>query len=159
MNLTKIATSDAANWARAEMFFGEGAGTRRKLLKAEIFSKQEKIPGYFDAFSKAYEKQDFAEHAIKAAKERQSLDRTKFVKRNVRGLVTGNKQSLTSGILLAATIWGVLHQTGLDVPVKREVKKMYQKVQIEAKVLRLNLVRAYKRNKAKRNPRKFDIVG
>lgn len=130
MNQNKLAAVDADRWARAEMFFGEGAGTRRKLLKAEIANKAS-IPGYGKAFHDAYEKQDWAKHAIQASKERQHLDRSKAVKRNVRGLVTGNRQSLTTGLAVAVTLWVFAKQTGLDEPIKREVKKGYGRVKIE----------------------------
>ncbi len=52
MNINKLAATDAAKWARAEMFFGEGAGTRRKLLDADITHKSVNFPGYVEAFQK-----------------------------------------------------------------------------------------------------------
>ncbi len=91
MNINKLATADATNWARAEMFFGEGAGTRRKLLSADIGHKVERISGYNEAFQKAYNKQNFADHAIKAAKERKRIDRSAAFGKNVRALARGDR--------------------------------------------------------------------
>lgn len=122
MNVNKMAAQDATKWAYAEMFFGEGAGTRRKLLTAEISSKASRIPGYNDAFNKAYEKQNWADLAIKAAKERKALDRAKFIKRNVRGLVTGNRRNLTTGMAVGLTAWYIAHETGLDAEIKADIK-------------------------------------
>lgn len=141
MNLNKMAQQDAAKWARAEMFFGEGAGTRRKLLGAELSEKQYRIPGYSEAFEDAYATQDMADHAIKAAKERQRLDRSYGVKRNVRGLVTGNKQNLSTGVALAVVTYGILKQTGLDEPIKREVQVRYRQAKVRYNAWK------YKRNK------------
>lgn len=125
--LNKVAAEDAYRWARAEMFFGEGAGTRRKLLQAEISHKVENVSGYHEAFEKALGKQDMAEHAIKAAKERRRIDGATFVSRNLRGLATGNRQSLTTGVAVVVGTYAILHQTGLDEPLIREGKKQYQK--------------------------------
>ena len=95
--LEKIASQDAFRWARAEMFFGDGAGTRRRLVEAEISQKMKDIPGYKDAFMTWYEKQDMAEHAIAAAKERQKIDRSIRVHRNTRALVPTMPASFRAG--------------------------------------------------------------
>lgn len=134
-NIKKIAAQDAANYARAMMFFGEGAGTRRKHVTAEIATKVERVPGYHEAFEKALGKQDMGEHAIKAQKERKSLDRKKAVSRNTRGLITGNKASLTTGVGVVVVGWGLARELGLDEPIKAEVKKAYGKT--KAKVVKV----------------------
>jgi hypothetical protein len=136
MNLNKMASKDAARWAYAEMFFGEGAGTRRKLLNAEIAQKMVAIPGYQETFESAMAKQDMAQHAFKAAKERKAIDRSAAVKRNVRGILTGNTRGLTNTVLTGLTIYAILHQTGLDEPIKQEIKARYHKVRLWAAVKR-----------------------
>jgi hypothetical protein len=128
MNINKLAEKDAFKWARAEMFFGEGAGTRRKLLSAEIATKVERISGYHQAFETAYAKQNFADHAIKAAKERKHLDHSKMVKHNVRGLVTGNKRSLSTSVVVIGMAWYIANQTGYDEKIKVEAKFHYYKI-------------------------------
>jgi hypothetical protein len=127
MNVNRTAAKDAARWAYAQMFFGEGAGTRRKLLTAEINHKCIEFPGYAEAFDRAYVKQNFANLAIKAAKERKHLDRSKFIKRNVLGIVSGNRRNLTAGVAIGIIAWGVAKETGADEDIKREVKKQYNK--------------------------------
>lgn len=131
MNINKIAAGDAAKWARAEMFFGEGAGTRRKLLEAEIGHKVENVSGYHEAFQQAYQKQNFAEHAIKAAKERQHIDRLSMVNKNARGLIRGDARSLSTGVFIIFAAVYVAHQTGYDKKVAAEGKKYYKKLKIE----------------------------
>lgn len=127
MDVNKIAKKDAFDWARAEMFFGAGAGTRRKLLNAQIEDKVAKIPGYVELFEDWYGKQNFADHAIAAAKERKRIDRMVSLKRNGKGLLTGNKRQLTTAVLTGVVVWGVLVETGYDEPIKAKTKELYGK--------------------------------
>ena len=129
MNVKKIAAEDAAHWARAEMFFGEGAGTRRKLLNADISDKMASIPGYHQAFSAAYDKQDFSEHAIKAAKERQRIDRNKKLDKNARAVIRGDRRHMSPITLALVTLGGLAlreaYNAGYDKVVILAAKKQY----------------------------------
>lgn len=127
MNVNKIARQDAHEWARAEMFFGAGAGTRRKLLQAEIEGKRGRIPGYADLFDQYYSEQNFADHAIAAAKERKRIDRMVALKKNTRGSLTGNPKSMSTGLLLVGAAYVFATQTGLDEILKEEAKRTYRK--------------------------------
>jgi hypothetical protein len=127
--MEKMAKEDAFRWARAEMFFGQGAQIRRKLLQAELDHKVETIQGYADAFNKYYGQQNMAEHAIKAAKERKSIDRGKMLKRNVGGLTTGNRSRLTPAVGTIVTAYIIAKQTGMDEPIKQEVVKQYRRAE------------------------------
>lgn len=127
MDVSKIAKKDAFDWARAEMFFGAGAGTRRKLLNAAIEDKVAKIPGYVELFEEYYSKQNFADHAIAAAKERKRIDRMVSIKRNGKGLLTGNRRQMTTAVVTGVVVWGLLVETGYDKPIKENVKKTYKK--------------------------------
>lgn len=130
MRTKKTAAKDAYRWAYAEMFFGEGAGIRRKHLSVELHQKFATIPGYKEAFDKAFEKLNLADIAIKAAKERKKLDRGKFISRNVKGLLSGNKSSLTNTVLLGVTAYTIAHQTGLDKVIVEETKDRYRKAKV-----------------------------
>lgn len=148
MNLSKLAASDAAKWARAEMFFGEGAGTRRKLLKAEITDKMAKIEGYNAMFTKAYDAQNMAEHAIKAAKERKHIDRMSTLNKNTKSLLRGDKKGLSTGVLVVVGIGYVLYQTGYDRVLIREAKTYYRNTErkIKVKMAAYKLQRDFERN-------------
>jgi len=124
-NIKKMANKDAFNWARAEMFFGEGAGTRRKLLNAEISDKAHSIPGYRELFEKAYYKQNMADHAIKAAKERARLDHVSYLGKNVKALLTGRVQNMSPSFIVIVGAGIVLHQTGYDKVLWAKGKKFY----------------------------------
>lgn len=131
MNLNKLASTDATNWARAEMFFGEGAGTRRKLLWAEIAHKIERVDGYNNAFQKAYGKQNFADHAIKAAKERKRIDRSDAMGKNVRALARGDRRGMSNGFAAVAIVVVVAKATGYDKVILDKGKIYYRKLKVE----------------------------
>jgi hypothetical protein len=78
------AKKDAHEFARAKLFYGEGAGTRRKLIKASVEAKAKRDPSYKDAFDHHLAGQDLGEHAQKARAERRHKD----TRANVRK--TGN---------------------------------------------------------------------
>lgn len=71
----KDARKDAAEFARARAFHGEGAGTRRKLIKQTVESKS-KNADYKKAFDHHLGQQDQAKHVEKAVSERKRIDRT-----------------------------------------------------------------------------------
>jgi len=63
--MDKLAKKDAQEYARAKMFYGEGAGNRRKLIKATV-NERSKDEYYKQAFDKYFSQQDMAKHAEKA---------------------------------------------------------------------------------------------
>lgn len=73
--VNRHAKKDAAEFARAKAFFGEGAGTRRKLINATVEGKSKRLPGYKKAFDHHLANQDPSKHASKAQSERKTIDR------------------------------------------------------------------------------------
>lgn len=73
------ARKDAEEFARAKLFYGKGAGTRRKLIKATVEAKRGKDPSYGKAFDNHLSKQDLSEHASKARGERSRKDKKEKV--------------------------------------------------------------------------------
>ena len=133
MKLEKMAEKDAHDWARAEMFFGEGAGVRRRHLQAQISEKMNTLPEYEIAFSHFYNRQNMAEHAIAAAKERRNLDRLATAGKNVRALKSGNLHNLSSGVFLVVGVAYLAHATGADKKIQAEAKKLYAKAKTEVR--------------------------
>lgn len=113
MSMKKMASKDAERWVAAEMFYGTGAGTRRKLLHAEL-SKKFDMPGYADAFAKAYEKLDLNKYAAAAIKERKRIDRTGVMKKNFGALLRGDRRGMSNGFAATVIIIGVCRATGYD---------------------------------------------
>lgn len=131
------AYQDASEYARAQLFHGEGAGIRRNLIGARIAGHADKYGlGYNKAFSQALEEQDWADHATKAVRERKRIDAGKFLKRNGSALVTGRTQNLSTGIAVAVAVYAIANQTGADEVIGREMKKAYKKAETEVKVFR-----------------------
>lgn len=54
----KEASRDAKEHVQAKLYYGTGAGTRRKLIKAKIEGKSKKDPSYKKALDYYIEKQD-----------------------------------------------------------------------------------------------------
>lgn len=124
MNTQREARRDAAEYARAQMFYGEGAGTRRKLITATVESKAHRDPSYARAFRRELARQDMGEHATKARRERSRKDTTSSVKRNTRALVSGNYQNAQSGVVILVMLGWAAHQTGLDEKVYNKGKQV-----------------------------------
>lgn len=119
------ASKDAKEYARAKMYYGEGAGTRRKLIKAKVEEKS-KDAGYKEAFDYALSKQDMSKHSDAAKRERKAKDVKNSVEKTGRGIVNilaGNPQRAAASVLSAYT---VLHVTGLDKKIINAGKKAAQ---------------------------------
>ena len=84
-SVDRDARKDAQEFARAKVFFGEGAGTRRKLIKAMVESKSKNNFNYKKAFDKHLADQDLSKHVDKAKGERRRKDVKKGVGKTVRG--------------------------------------------------------------------------
>lgn len=131
--IVKEAAKDAERWAAAEMFFGEGAGTRRKLLEPEIARKVERMSGYHEAFEAAYDNLDMTKFAEQAIKERKKIDSMAKANKNFRALKSGNLRGLSNGVFIVAGVAYVAHTTGYDKVAMAEGKKLYKKAKAELK--------------------------
>jgi len=115
----RAARKDAKEHARAQMFYGEGAGTRRKLIKATVEAKSKKDPGYKSAFDHHLARQDMSSHAEKARTERSLTDKKKTVKRGagyVARRITGEM-----GTVAAFTALTIAGGAFLNSPKGRQV--------------------------------------
>lgn len=129
MNVTKEARNDAREHARAQMFYGEGAGVRRKLINATVEGKTAKYGAeYKRAFNDELDRQDWSEHAKKAHREREFKDKSHTLSKNVKGLATGNYQGVNTGVIVVVTVAYFAHQTGVDKLVLDKSKRAVDKV-------------------------------
>lgn len=127
------AKKDAKEYARAKMYYGEGAGTRRKLIKATV-NERSKNPNYKKAFDDALSEQDMSKHATKAKSERRRKDTATKASRAGRGIVniaTGHPERLGAGMMAAYMAYGVAHRTGADKVVAKMAKDTVSKVKTE----------------------------
>lgn len=128
----KEARSDATEFARAKMFFGKGAGTRRKLIKATVESKSKKDETYKKAFEHHLGQQDLGAHANKARGERKRKDVTASTAKTGRGIVNilnGNPQA-ASAVAAAAVAGGMaIKQSGAHKVIAKHGKTLVKDIQ------------------------------
>lgn len=122
-NVTKDAAKDAAEFAAASMAYGEGAGTRRKLIQSAVEYKTMRIPGYGNAFSAASNSQDITKHIRSAKRSRTTKDIGAVTSRNVKALARGDKNGMSTPIIVAVVVAGVMHKTGYDKTVLAYTKR------------------------------------
>jgi hypothetical protein len=98
------------------MFYGDGAGTRRKLIKAKVESQSKVNPDYKRAFDHHLANQNLGEHADKARSERKRKNAAASVGKTARGInraVTGPFGSTVTVTALVGA-YGYAHARGLD---------------------------------------------
>ena len=101
----RAAAKDAKEFARAKLFFGEGAGTRRKLIKATVEAKKKKDPTYAKAFDRHLNNQDLSKHASKARSERSRKNKGKAAKQTggaIARRITGEMGTKAAFVAIAA---------------------------------------------------------
>ena len=102
----RMAGKDAQEFARAKMFFGEGAGTRRKLIREKVSSRRNTVKGYGEAFDSALAKEDLGRHGDKAVSERKRKDVVKTNKQRAGAIArkaTGEWGTQAAFVSLAAS--------------------------------------------------------
>ena len=75
------ARKDTHEYARSKMFYGEGAGIRRKKIKARVDTRSKKSRLYKKTFEKSLFEQNMDAHAKAATRERNIKDTTATVKK------------------------------------------------------------------------------
>lgn len=126
-NIKKQAIKDADEFAKAKMFYGEGAGVRRRLIGQTVQFKVANVPGYDVAFRRELAKQDFAKLSRRARKERRLIDAKDAVAKNSRALIRGDVRSMSVPLLAVAAVGYVAHQTGYDKKALEYTQKKYRK--------------------------------
>lgn len=123
------AKNDAKEYARAKMYYGKGAGTRRKLIKAKV-EERSKDPDYKKEFDKYLSAQNMSKHADKARQERARKDFTETTIKTGKGILrlaleTGGKVSLA-----AAAAYTLARYTGVDEVVKQYLNRKLSKLKM-----------------------------
>lgn len=127
----KDAAKDAHEFARAKAFYGEGAGTRRKLIKGTVEGKSKRSPEYKKAFDHHLARQDSSKHVDKARSERKRKNVKNSTVKTARGIghiVRGNSQYAS---LVAAGLFGagtLAYKAGVHKVVIKAGKKAYRDV-------------------------------
>lgn len=128
--IKREAIRDAHEYALAKMFYGEGAGVRRRLINQTVQFKIANIPGYDVAFQQELAKQDFAKLSRKARHERRKIDALRSVNKNGSAIVRGDWRAMSFPIVVVAGTAIVMHQTGADKKALDFTKKEYRKAKL-----------------------------
>lgn len=115
------AKKDAKEAATAKMYYGEGAGTRRKRIN-EVVKQRSKDEAYKRAYDYYYENQDMAKRGSQARAERRAKDTTKAVTKTTRGIMNKVLQTGATVSASSAAIYYVAHQTGIDQAIMKYAK-------------------------------------
>ena len=120
------ARADANEFAKARAFYGKGAGTRRKLIKAKVETRMSN-PHYKDEFHKTLNGQNLEKRSAQATRLRRRRDATGYVGKTARGVhrsLTGGFGPVTAGAATIAAGAAYAHRTGLDKAVLKKVKDL-----------------------------------
>lgn len=119
------AAKDAKEFARAKMFYGEGAGTRRKLIKATVDAKAKRDPSYKKAFDNHLGNQNMSKHAEKARGERSRKDKRETVRKTGNSInrALNGPYAGSAAIALIGAGTAYAKNTGLDKKVMSSVRK------------------------------------
>lgn len=134
------ARRDAQEYARAKMFYGDGAGTRRKLIKATVEAKAKKDPKYKEAFDKHVADQDMSKHASAARGERKRKDvvaGTAKTARGIKNVLVGNAAFASTTAIALVGAWSVAKKTGADKVVMDSAKQAYNFIKTEARAMKI----------------------
>ena len=120
------ARKDAGEFSRAKMFYGEGAGTRRKLIKAQVEAKSKKDPAYKAAFDHHMSRQDLGRHAEKARGERRRKDTRAGVRKTGNAINRAINGPFAGSAAIAMVAAGAAYakNTGFDVKAKQAVNNV-----------------------------------
>lgn len=124
------ARKDAREYARAKMFYGDGAGTRRKLINNTV-KERSKDPAYKKAFDEALSRQDMAKHASRAKNERKVRDAQNTAAKTGKGvinIITGHPERLGATMAGIYGAYTLAHKTGIDKVVAKTAKQKYSDI-------------------------------
>lgn len=133
---SRDAKKDATEFTKAKMFYGEGAGTRRKLIKAKVEQKSRVNPSYKKAFDYHVERTDMSKRADQARTTRKVKDVKNTTAKTARGIshyIRGNPQYASAAAATIAASAMYMHRTGMDKRILSAGKTAFNTIYAEAK--------------------------
>lgn len=119
------ARKDAEEFTKAKAYYGEGAGTRRKLIKMQVQGKSAKDPEYKKAFEHHVANTDFSKRAEQARGQRHRADVANTTKKTGKGIIhiiRGNPQYASIGAAGVVAGAAFVHKKGYDKMAYNAVK-------------------------------------
>jgi hypothetical protein len=135
----RAAAKDAKEHAEAKMYFGEGAGVRRRLIKAQV-EQRSKDPVYKAEFEKQLANQDMAKAGAKARGKRKRTDAVNNTKKTAKGIhhiLNGNSQyaNAAAAILVGGALYA--HKTGIDKMILDKGKELIESEKVRRQVVKI----------------------
>ena len=140
------ALKDAKEFTQAKQFYGDGAGTRRKLIKKTV-DQRSKDEAYKKAFDHHVENTDWAKRSSQAISRRKRTDTVEGAKKTTRGithLVAGNPQYASAAAILLFGAAGAAYKAGVHNHVAKYGKTVYSKAKVEFRAQQIK--RQFKQN-------------
>jgi hypothetical protein len=129
-----MASKDAKEHIQAKMYYGEGAGVRRRQIKA-VVTERSKDASYKKAFDAHVSGQDLAKASSQAHSKRKRTDVVQGTKKTARGInhiINGNPQyaSAAAALIVGGALYA--HKLGVDKIVMDKGKTMYSDMKSRA---------------------------
>lgn len=124
----KEAAKDAKEFTQAKMYFGKGAGVRRRLINNTVNSKM-KDPSYKKAFDHHVQNTDMAKRAEQARGTRKKTDVVEGTKKTTRGVINtikGNPQAASAAAVALVASAAFVHKQGIDKMLLNKGKTAYK---------------------------------
>jgi len=141
--VNREAKKDAKEFARAKLFYGQGAGTRRKLIKNKVEGKSKVRPDYKKAFDHHLANQNLADHATKAQAERRRKDVKNSTAKTARGVKNTVLQTGAPVTIAGAAIGTAALNPKVRAHVSRLSKVAFSEAKRQANAV--NLSRQFKK--------------
>ena len=129
----RLARKDAKEYTQAKQFYGDGAGTRRKLIKKTV-EQRSKEESYKKAFDHHVNNTDWAKRSSQAVARRKRTDAVEGTKKMGRGithLIAGNPQYASAAAIALFGAAGLAYQKGVHKKVAKYGKVAYSKAKTE----------------------------
>ena len=136
----RMAKKDAKEFSQAKMYYGEGAGTRRKLIKNQVEQRRKDRPGYSEEFDKRMENTDWDKTVKTAKSQRFRNTAVQTTKKTARGTVhalNGNPMYASAAALTLVGGYTALKKTGMDKVLVKRGKDAVGQVRSNAKLAQM----------------------
>ena len=136
------ARRDVKEFTQAKMYYGEGAGNRRKLIKATVKARS-KDPFYKSEFDKAVANTDMSKRATQARRQRgrknarNSAGKTVLAHYGIKGMRWGIRKSRIKG----AKRWTSKKQAKIDGMSDDQLRRVNNRLRLEKEYRQLTQTR------------------
>ena len=123
----RLAKKDAKEYATAKMYYGEGAGNRRKLIKNTVEQRRKDRPGYSEEFDRRLSNTNWDKTVKKARSQRARNTTISKAAQTGRGIVhalNGNTMYASAAALTVVGGYKVMKNTGMDKVVAYNAKRI-----------------------------------